>query len=226
MIDSTLRGTRPRATHWLAAMAVSLGILAPFVGSPYSMHHASIDVAALAQNVQREEDHITALELAEWIKDRRPGLRVLDVRSVEEYQAYHVPTAEHLALDSLATTPFRADETLVLYSEGGAHSAQAWVLLRALVYRKVFFLRGGVYEWLEQVMNATLADTTRAARAAFEQASVLSRYFGGVPRSDLRPRPVDDALPIPRADSAARGPVPVPAHATATRILEVRRRGC
>lgn len=212
-------------TRGLATAALTLGLLAPLAGSPYRANHAAIDVAALARTVAREEDHVTALELAQWIKDRRPGLRVLDVRSAEEYDRYHLPTAERLALDSLATTPFHVDDTLVLYSEGGAHSAQAWVFLRALGYRNVYFLRGGVYEWLEQVMNPTLADTTPAGRDAFSRAASLSRYFGGVPRSDVRTRPADDSIALPGA-ARAGSVVPLPARTTAASIDAVRRRGC
>jgi len=215
-----------RVTRWLGGTALALAVLAPFAGSPYASRHGTVDVASLARMVAREEDHVTALELAQWIKDRRPGLRIIDVRSSEEYAAYHVPRAEHIALDSLAAAPFRSDETIVLYSEGGAHAAQAWVFLRALGYRRVFFLRGGVYEWLEQVMNPTLGDTTAAARAEFAQSAVLSRYFGGVPRSDLVPVHHDDAIGIPGADSLHRSAVPLPAKSMESRILQVRRRGC
>ena len=215
-----------RVTRWLAVVALALAVLAPIAGSPYVAHHASIDVAALARTVAREEDHVTALELAQWIKERRRGLRVLDVRSMEEYNTYHLPTAEHLDLDSLTSAPFRADETLVLYSEGGAHAAQAWVFLRALGYAKVFFLRGGLYEWLEQVMNPTRADTTAAARDSFAHASVLSRYFGGQPRSDIRTVPRGDVLSAPARDSTSRPAVPLPPKTTAARIQQIRRRGC
>jgi rhodanese-related sulfurtransferase len=221
-----MSGHRERwITRGLACAALTLGLLAPLAGSPYKANHAAIDVAALARSVAREEDHVTALELAQWIKDRRPGLRVLDVRSAEDYDRYHLPTAERLALDSLATTPFHVDDTLVLYSEGGAHAAQAWVFLRALGYRNVYFLRGGLYEWLEQVMNPTLADTTPAGRDAFSRAALLSRYFGGVPRSDVRTRPADDSIALPGAPRAASA-VPLPARTTAASIDAVRRRGC
>ena len=213
-------------TRWLAVLALGLAVLAPLAGSPYLARHGSIDVTSLARTVAREEDHVTALELAAWIKERRPGLRVLDVRSSDAFNSYHLPTAEHLDLDSLTSMPFRADETLVLYSEGGAHAAQAWVFLRALGYPKVFFLRGGLYEWLEQVMNPTLADTTAAARDAFAHAAVLSRYFGGQPRSDIRSGPARDAISLPGRDSTSRPAVPLPANSAAALVQQIRRRGC
>ena len=164
----------------------------------------AIDVDPLARTVAHEDDHVTALELAQWIKDRRPGLRVLDVRSAEEFDGYHLPTAERVRARLARVDSFRADETIVLYSEGGAHAAQAWVLLRALGYRNVYFLRGGLYEWFEQVMNPTLADTTAAGRDAFARAALLSRYFGGVPRSDVHARPADDSIALPGAPRARR----------------------
>jgi rhodanese-related sulfurtransferase len=218
--------TGRRLTRGLGLVALGLALLAPFAGSPYAGRHATIDVASLAGTVAREEDHVTALELAQWIKDRRSGLRIVDVRSAAEYAAYHVPRAEHVSLDSLANVTFRDDDTIVLYSEGGAHAAQAWVFLRALGYKKVFFLRGGVYEWLDQVMNPRLSDTTPAGRNAFARLGALSRYFGGVPRGDLHdPRDLD-AIRIPAADSLRHSAVPLPSKSTEARILEVRRRGC
>ena len=219
---------RSRLLRALGGGALALGALALFAGSPFRAHHATVDVAALAHSVQHEEDHVTALELAQWIKDRRPGLRIIDVRSSAEYEAYHVPGAEWIPLDSIATTPFRAGETLVLYSEGGTHAAQAWVFLRALGYREVFFLRGGLYEWLDRVMNPTIAaDASATERAEFARAAALSRYFGGIPRSDA-PRVPTDAITVPPAarDTSRRPAVPLPARSTIARVNEVRRRGC
>lgn len=219
---------RHRLPRLLAGAALVLGALAPFAGSPFLVHHATVDVAALAHSVEREEDHVTALELAQWIKDRRVGLRIIDVRSAAEYEAYHVPGAERIPLDSIATAPFRAGETVVLYSEGGTHAAQAWVFLRALGYREVFFLRGGLYEWLERVMNPTIAAGAPAAeQAEFARAAALSRYFGGVPRRDA-PTPPTDAIIAPPTvrDTVVHSAVPLPPRSTIVRVNEVRRRGC
>ena len=163
---------------------------------------ASSAMSALAAEIEHEDDHVTAVELAQWIRQRKPGLRVLDVRSDPEYQAYHIPSAERLPLTALAALAPTDGETLVLYSEGGAHAAQGWVLLRASGHRRVYFLRGGLLDWMDDVMSPALPnDSSRATVAA------LSRYFGGVPRAG--------AVPLPTSSATA-----------ATAVARVRRRGC
>jgi rhodanese-related sulfurtransferase/uncharacterized membrane protein YedE/YeeE len=158
----------PAMHRALGSAAILLGTLAAFAGSPY---RAKLDVQQLASEVTREEDHVTAMELATWIKDRKPGLRVLDLRSEAEFDEYHVPGAQNVTLDALLTTTrYASTDTLVLISDGGAHAAQGWVFLRALGYQHVFFLRGGLGEWLDEVMNPA-------------KSTALTRYFGGVPRS-------------------------------------------
>jgi rhodanese-related sulfurtransferase len=168
--------------RWLAGAAALAGALAAGVGK--GQEQGSIDVAELARIVADQQDHVPAVELACWIRARRPGLRVIDVRSAAEFRIFHIPGAEHVALEALAGTRFAPDETVVLYSEAGIHGAQAWVFLRALGHRRVFFLRGGLREWLDDVMNpAIAADAPPDARAAFGELAELSRWFGGTPRS-------------------------------------------
>ena len=158
----------------LLIAAIAAGGLAPFAGTPHRTDvPVALDVQRLAKAVEAEEDHVTAIELAGWIRDRRPGLRIIDLRTPEEYQSFHVPSAANVPLPALVAMKFDPDETIVLVSEGGGHAAQGWVLLQASGYRNVYFLRGGVDEWLDDVM--------RPVNASAEVAE-LSRYFGGSPR--------------------------------------------
>ncbi len=207
-----------RSVSTLGIAALGLGILAAFARTPDFNANTRVDVRSLARTVESEEDHVTALELAQWIKDRRPGLRVVDVRSPAEFSAYHVPTAEQIDIAHLIDTPFRIDETIVLYSEGGAHAAQGWVFLRALGYPHVYFLRGGLYEWLDDVINPTMsANPTDSARAAWATVASVSRYFGGVPHTATE-SPKD--LTIPRQLKAGSG------SKVSTEVLRLRRRRC
>jgi hypothetical protein len=129
----------------LAGLAIVGGALAPFAGSPY---------------LPRDVD---ALQLASWIKDRKPGLRIFDPRPLREFNAYHIPASEHVEPEDLKTMHFRPTETVVVVTDD--------------------ILRG----WSNDVMNLTLApDASPEAKAAFERAAAISRYFGGAPRIGQR----------------------------------------
>jgi rhodanese-related sulfurtransferase len=153
----------------LAAAAAILGVLALFAGK-----------APAIQSV-------APVELAEWIRDRKPNLRVVDARSEAEFDEYHLPRAERLT----SSTTLADGDTVVLVAGGSVRA------------RNVYVLRGGIKAWIDEVMNPMIsADAPTPARAAYERASAVSRYFGGVPR-------MVDKLPAVRANAAA-----------------VRRRGC
>ena len=195
-------------TRWLGVGALLLGALAVVAGAPGS-RTTDIDIATLAREVETEADHVTAIELARWIRDRKPNLRVVDLRDTADFAQYHLPLAERIPLEALVSTPFTQAETIVLYSGGGAHAAQGWVFLRARGLKQVFFLRGGAAEWLDEVMNPVLpALPVPTERAEIDSIASLSRYFGGVPR---------------RSDSAAISPRSESWKATAA---HVRGRGC
>jgi rhodanese-related sulfurtransferase len=147
----------------LLIAAIVAGALAPLAGSPYRT--AQLDVQRLAAKVQAEDDHVTAVELAQWIRARKPGLHVIDLRTPAEFAEYHVPSSVNLALPELVSRDFARADTLVLVSNGGGHAAQGWVLMQARGYANVYFLRGGVQEWI---------DVLRAP-----EQKELSRYFGG-----------------------------------------------
>lgn len=208
----------PRLVRLAGFSALILGALAALAGSPMASRHARVDVVDLARAVDQEDDHVSAVELAQWIRNRRPLLRIIDVRGLDDFNEYHVPGAERIELSQLVATRFEPQETIVLYSDGGAHAAQGWVFLRALGYKHVYFLRGGLYEWIDQIMNPTIAaNASQSARDEFSRVSELSRYFGGVPRigdtssaQSTLPRTVRDE---PHAQSRAA-------------VSRVVRRGC
>ena len=201
----------PLIVRVLAITGLILGGLAVVAGSPRKSG-TPLDVTSLARAVENEDDHVTAVELARWIRDRKPGLRIVDVRDSADFEDYHIPVAERIPLDSLAHSKFKPSETVVLYSGGGAHAAQGWVFLKALGNEKVFFLRGGVDEWLDEVMNPQFPkNASPAEKVEMDSIAALSRYFGGVPRQV-------DSLVVPK-----RGDEKSSWHAT---VAKVRGRGC
>lgn len=207
----------PRLERGLAVAALVAGGLAVIAGAPTRAVRGNVDISQLADIVEREEDHVTARELAAWIRDDKAGLRVLDIRADSEYAELHVPGAQRVALGEIARMPLDSAATYVLYSEGGTHAAQGWFLLRARGVERAFFLRGGLYEWLEQVMNPSVASNT--PQATRDSIRALTIWFGGKmtvvdSSSTAIPSVLDRELSAPRATD------------TREQIRKVRRRAC
>lgn len=169
-----------RLVRRLGIGALALGLVAPFAGSPSRAQPRGLDLDSTARAIDDGSDHVSARQLAQWIRDRRAGLRVIDVRSPAEFRNDAIPTAENVPIDQLAKSHFDPDETIVLYSQEGAHAGQAWVMLRSLGVIHAVFVAGGLADWHEEVLSPLLPANGSAA----ERASIadLSHYFGGSPR--------------------------------------------
>jgi len=181
-----------------ALLLLVLGILGLFAGDPYHRSTATVDTRELATIVERKADHITAQELADWIIKGRTDFRLIDLRSDQEYASYHIPQAEHVPLSILPDYGLAKNEKIVLYSEGGIHSAQAWMLLKVQGYRGVYMLLGGLDAWSDEVLFPTLPPGASAQeRASFERAAQVSRFFGGTPRQGTTETALNRTMPTP-----------------------------
>ena len=123
-------------------------------------------------------------ELAAWIIESRADYRLVDLRTEAEFAQYHIPTALSIPMSVLTDAGLGRQEKIVLYSEGGIHSAQAWMLLKAQGYKSVYMLKGGLDEWKDQVVFPVVSDNpTPVQRARDERLKSMSTFFGGQPRS-------------------------------------------
>ena len=166
----------------LGVLALALGAIALFA-QPQRGPFVKLDARELALVVEKEVDHVKAPELAAWIIEGRSDYRLLDLRTAQEYATYHIPSAENVQLSGLADYPLQRNEKIVLYSEGGIHSAQAWMLLRAQGYAAVYMVFGGLDSWKDEVLFPSLpADAGPQALAQFEKTAQVAKFFGGEPR--------------------------------------------
>lgn len=124
----------------LALVALLGGLLAAIGGTPY------------------RAQPLGALELAQWIRDHKTGLRIVDVRGEAAYAEYHVPRSERA---TWPVTPPEGETLVVIDDSDRAQSLRG---------RDVYYLRGGVSAWLAEVMSPV-------------KGSELTSYFGGVPRA-------------------------------------------
>ena len=175
--------------------------------------------AVVAMDAAR--DYIAAPDLAERILRGQGGLFVFDLRPEEEFEQMHIPTSQAATLESLAAEALPAGATIVLYATDERRAIDAWAMLRRRGYRQVFLLRQGLYEWISRVIEPRLStDATPEERAQFLRAAALSRFFGGVPRSDV------DRADVPVGYWNGDGTGAGLTEATRNAVASVRRRGC
>jgi rhodanese-related sulfurtransferase len=192
-----MRWTLRRA---LAALALALGLVAR-AGNPQRGHTVTLDTQELATIVSSKVDHVTVQDLADWIIRGASDYRLVDLRTPEEFAGYHIPNAENIPLTELPDFGLGRNEKIVLYSEGGIHSAQAWMLLRAQGFHGVYILFGGLDAWNDEVLHPIApSDSSAEAVSDFARAAQVARYFGGGPR----------AASAGRADTLALSEVPGP----------------
>jgi rhodanese-related sulfurtransferase len=195
-----------RGNAVLAAVAAALGALAGVLALTGNSA-AALD-RPLATLV--EANRLSALDLAAWLRDRKPDLTILDVRpDSAAFEEFHLPRARHAPLAELRALARDPEMTIVVYGDGSDLAARTWVVLRTLGHDTVRVMPDGVGDWLAAVLNPTLpSDATAEARAAFATQAELSRYFGGLPRI---------VPPGEYAESAATA---------ATLLQRTSRRGC
>jgi rhodanese-related sulfurtransferase len=174
----------------LGATAAVLGALAFVVGTPVRPARATRDTVVSAATRDAFDNckqgrggcgasmqPISALELAQWIRDGRPGLRVLDLRDASAFETRHIPSAESFRLMELWSVLPTPGETIVLYSDDDLRDAQGAAWLAAAGHARVHVVRGGMSAWMNEVIDPVVQGDSASAVAA------LSRYFGGVPRA-------------------------------------------
>jgi len=158
----------------------------------------------LATAIERRQDHVTPAELASWIIEGRADYRLVDLRDAGSYARYHIPTAENVPLALLPEASLARNEKIVLYSDGGIHAAQGWMLLRASGYPGSYTLLGGLEAWQDEVLFPTLPEEPEAAeRAAFEASVARARFFGGSARSGAGEATRAEAPPLPQIEAPA-----------------------
>ncbi len=193
----------------LAITAVLLGILSLFAGNPYETASATVNNKELSMIVEKQVDHVSVDELAGWIIQGKADYRLIDLNDEKQFGEYHIPTAENVSITDLTNTDLLRNEKIVLYSEGGIHSAQAWMLLKTRDYKAVYMLSGGLDEWKESILFPALKEGySRQDSLDFEKKKQISYYFGGVPHSGTKETGLKTNISLPKIEMPA-GNIPV-----------------
>jgi thiosulfate/3-mercaptopyruvate sulfurtransferase len=105
--------------------------------------------------IEQGDDHVDPEELADWLMAEREDLVLVDIRPAAEYEAFHIRGAINVPLADLANRlkPYRNRSTIVLYSTGMTHPAQARDGLTRLGFQNVYMLTDGLAGFVERCLK-------------------------------------------------------------------------
>jgi rhodanese-related sulfurtransferase len=90
-------------------------------------------------------------ELKQFILLNQHHVKIVDVRSKEEYEQYHIPGAINIELSNLSIANELFDNQDILVTtcgKGGGRSTQASETLKELGFKNVYWLCGGTLGWV------------------------------------------------------------------------------
>ena len=167
-------------------LGIFLGFLAIFAQDPYHNSEAAVNVKEIAASSVRNVNEIGVKDLADWIIAGKVDYRLLDLRSKEKFDEYHIPTSECMPVNKIPDSDLQRNVKIYLYSDNQVVESQAWFLMKAMDYKSVSILDGGLEKWKREILFPSLpADATSSQKAEFEKMKEVSKFFGGHPQNGV-----------------------------------------
>ena len=182
-------------TTRLTIVSVAAGLVAACGGSSAP----TTSLVDVAQAAARQSDRVDVHTLAGWIIEGRQDFVLVDVRAAADFgkgaigEARHIPIAELVTEDTLATLP--TDRKIVVYSNGSENGAKAATLLR-IAGLDAHVVTGGYNAWHAHVLNPDItADEMDGESLRVSAQRAYSCYFVGDRGEGTAERPTTTFVP-------------------------------
>ncbi|MFC1564523.1 rhodanese-like domain-containing protein [candidate division KSB1 bacterium] len=143
----------------------------------------------ITEFIASKSNFVSAEEIARMVIDKTPDLLLVDIRTPEEYEAYHIEGAYNIPLNKIFEDESQeillSDMTIVLYSNSSTNAAQVWLMLHQKGIQS-YVMQGGMNYWAKTILNPEppgdlVADSEillyqfrKGASAYFNGGSVIS----------------------------------------------------
>ena len=187
----------------LALFVIPLGIIIAAV-PPDRVKHFRLTADELLQEAGAGVQFVSPDVVADMLVQKDPSLRLIDVRTPEEFDAYHMEGAINIPLSSLLSdeyTDILNQEAYmnVFYSNGSVYANQAWMITRQLGYENNFVLEGGLNYWFGNILSPEAPSQTnpneefakydfrKSAAAALGGGSIVATEGSGSAAKAVKP---------------------------------------
>ena len=172
----------------LALIIIPLGIIIAAVPAD-RVKHFRLTPDELLQEAGAGMQFISPDVVADMLVQKDPSLRLIDVRTPEEFDAYSMPNAINIPLSNLLADEYtdilnQHTYVNVLYSNGSVYANQAWMITRQLGYDNNFVLEGGLNYWFGNILSPEAPSVTSPdeefAKYDFRKSAAAALGGGGV----------------------------------------------
>ncbi len=186
-------------TSVIIILALVIAMVPENTTQPYKL-----TAGEMLEEIQFGTEMIHPDELADWLVNDDPSIQLIDVRTPQEFEVFHLDNAINIPVADILSEEWvdYLDQGIrmnILYSNGTTAAHKAWMILRQLGYENNYVLQGGLNYWTETILNPTAPRVTSPddefARYDFRQAA--SQKFGG-----------GGALAAPATDTKTAAPKP------------------
>ena len=167
---------------------IPLGIIIAAVPAD-KVKHFRLTPDELLQEAGAGMQFISPDVVADMLVQKDPSLRLIDVRTPEEFDSYSMPDAINIPLSNLLAgeyTDILNQNTYVnvFYSNGSVYANQAWMITRQLGYRNNYVLEGGLNYWFGNILSPEAPSQTSPdeefAQYDFRKSAAAALGGGGV----------------------------------------------
>ncbi len=143
--------------------------------------------AQLLLDLADNERYASTDQVADWLINKDPSLRLVDVRDQEAYAAFTLPGAVNIPLDKILTLENQElmdceRYTVVFFSNDDLTAEQAWQLSRRNGCKSAYVMQGGLNEWTATILDpqepGELATAEELELYQFRRA-VCQYFIGG-----------------------------------------------
>lgn len=202
----------------LAIILITMGVIIAAVPANKTKPY-KLSAEQMLQEINSRTQFVSPDVVAEMIVNKDPLLRLIDVRSKDEYDKYSLPNAVNIPLSDLLSEEYidilnQDIKMNVLYSNGSVIANEAWMILRQLGYENNFVLEGGLNYWFDSFMNPQKPASTNpdeefakydfrksAGQALGGGGMVVSQESAGQDQSAVKPV----VKPVPKKKKPAGG---------------------
>ena len=143
----------------------------------------------LLSEVNTRTQYLDAETVADMVITKDPSLRLIDVRSQDEFEKFSLPTAINIPLSDLLSEQYtdilnQDIKMNIFYSNGTLAANEAWMVTRQLGYNNNFVLEGGLNYWFDAILDpqkpASTSSDEEFAKYDFRKSAAQALGGGGV----------------------------------------------